>query len=338
MNATTHLLASLDLQTLVSYPETLAVLAGLCLTVWMGLGVQRMRGWAVANGRSQYRDAPEHLGTLAVSTRTLLSDLEDVAGREGPAYVRREIWQWVGQAEAVASQFDFSELGLSLEAIRTRLLADSDQPAAIRALIGMLRVFDQRLCAPRGDHYRGHAGVRAKASTPSAGIADVVARKKVYEQLIRLHGPGLRRVAGSYTRTASERDDLFQDISLALWRALANFRGEASLRTFAYRVAHNRAVTHSTRRRPTPAQADTCRMASADASPEQALDRAEKRRRLQEAIVQLPVGQRQVLTLALEGFRHAQIAEVVGISEKNVSVRLSRARQKLAQSLGGTAR
>lgn len=47
----------------------------------------------------------------------------------------------------------------------------------------------------------------------------------------------------------------------------------------------------------------------------------------------LPLGQRQVLTLALEGLPHAEIAAIAGITTENVAVRLGRAREALRRSL-----
>ena len=69
------------------------------------------------------------------------------------------------------------------------------------------------------------------------------------DQVIRAHGDVLERVAWGYVDNASDRDDLMQEILMALWRALPRFRGEASLRTFVLQVAHNRAITFATRRR-----------------------------------------------------------------------------------------
>jgi len=242
------------------------------------------------------------------------------------------------EAAPPATAAELTHRGLMVDHVRQRLLVDGDRPSGIRAVISMLRVFEQRLATPRGDHYRGHAGVRGP--TPRQGSVEVGsgAYTKTYEQLLRAHGPGMLRVAASYTRTPSERDDLYQDIALALWRAMPSFRGEASLRTFAYRVAHNRGVTYSTRRRPTPVQADETHLVSATPCPEQHLDRVTARKQLQDAVRTLPVGQRQVLTLALEGFRQTEIAEIVGITPTNVSVRLSRARKRLKKILGTTSR
>ena len=70
-----------------------------------------------------------------------------------------------------------------------------------------------------------------------------------YEDLLKEYGPGLSRLAASYEFLAHVREDLLQDIRLALWTALPGFRGECSLRTFVYRIAHNRGLTHVYRRR-----------------------------------------------------------------------------------------
>jgi RNA polymerase sigma factor (sigma-70 family) len=73
-----------------------------------------------------------------------------------------------------------------------------------------------------------------------------------FDRLLAENGPALARLAASYTRTAADRDDLLQEIAIALWRAWPKFRGECSTRTFLFRVAHNRAISHVYRRRRPP--------------------------------------------------------------------------------------
>jgi RNA polymerase sigma factor (sigma-70 family) len=68
--------------------------------------------------------------------------------------------------------------------------------------------------------------------------------EKLFEDLLREYDPGLRRLAASYESLAHAREDLLQDIRLALWTALPRFRGECSMRTFVYRIAHNRSLSH----------------------------------------------------------------------------------------------
>lgn len=69
------------------------------------------------------------------------------------------------------------------------------------------------------------------------------ALRTAYEDLLRRYLAALRRLAGSYTSTNEEREDLLQDIAMALWTALPRFRGDASERTWLYRVAHNTAIS-----------------------------------------------------------------------------------------------
>ena len=66
-------------------------------------------------------------------------------------------------------------------------------------------------------------------------------RDREFETLLGQHGPMLRRIAGSYEADPERRRELEQDILLAVWRALPRFRGEAPVRAFLARVAHNRA-------------------------------------------------------------------------------------------------
>ena len=58
------------------------------------------------------------------------------------------------------------------------------------------------------------------------------------------HDAAIRRLIASYERDPSRRQDLVQDIWLAVWQALPRFRDECSERTFVFRIAHNRAVSH----------------------------------------------------------------------------------------------
>jgi len=159
-------------------------------------------------------------------------------------------------------------------------------------------------------------------------------RDERLDALLGAHGAALGRLAASYTRTGAERDDLFQEIVLAIWKALPRFRGECSERTFIFRIAHNRGLAHLVKRR---AQADgwmeELDVASPAPDPEQALAKAQEGRRLLDAVQRLPIGYRQVVTLTLEGLGYAEIADVLGITESNVGARLTRARQMLRQRL-----
>ena len=161
------------------------------------------------------------------------------------------------------------------------------------------------------------------------------AREQLFKQLIEDCGGGIARLAGSYVRNQAEREDLVQEIWLAIWRALPGFRGDSSLRTFIYRIAHNRSVTQLARRRDSEGGEELETVADERPGPEAQLVQNREAERLIHAVSLLPLGMRQVLTLRFEGLSYSEISEVLGISESNVAVRLNRARERLNTKLSG---
>ena len=124
---------------------------------------------------------------------------------------------------------------------------------------------------------------------------------------MQAEGAALTRLAASYARGPDDREDLFQDIAVAIWRALPRFRGECSERTFLFRIAHNRGIAHIARRRlPTIEVGEDLELRDERPDPEQSLSIEQERQRLLDAILKLPVGYRQVVTLALEGMSYAR--------------------------------
>jgi RNA polymerase sigma-70 factor (ECF subfamily) len=155
-------------------------------------------------------------------------------------------------------------------------------------------------------------------------------------RLLREHDAALRRLAGSYERDPSRQQDLVQDIWLAVWQALPRFRDECSERTFVFRIAHNRAVSHIDhwQRRRTDPLADDAPVAAPGPDPEHSLSAQQRHEHLRAAVQSLPLALRQVVVLTLEGLSNADVAEIVGITENNVAVRLTRARTALSRLLG----
>lgn len=66
-----------------------------------------------------------------------------------------------------------------------------------------------------------------------------------FDDILREHGPALWRVIASYAPPGPERDDLAQDVLLAVWQALERFRGRSSIKTFVLRIAHNRGLSQA---------------------------------------------------------------------------------------------
>jgi RNA polymerase sigma-70 factor (ECF subfamily) len=161
------------------------------------------------------------------------------------------------------------------------------------------------------------------------------ARPGAYEELLGRYAVPLRRLAHAYARSAAERDDLFQDIALALWTALPGFRGEASERTWLYRIAHNTAIRFATKRlrRSRHEQPGDAPDPVSRANPERTAIDDQQRRLLWEAVRALPLADRQIVILHLEGLSAADIMGITGLSAANVATRLTRIRKKLTAHL-----
>jgi RNA polymerase sigma factor (sigma-70 family) len=169
---------------------------------------------------------------------------------------------------------------------------------------------------------------------------DVEKEDRGREEVLQRHAPALRRLAWSYTRDPEQREDLFQEIAVALWKALPNFRGDSSERTYVYRVAHNTALRFVMSRRQMAARErgpldGQVEPASTD-NPERDAIRNQRRQRLWNVVENLPVVDRQIALLHLEGLSTADVVDVTGFSEGMVAMRLSRLRRKLAEELKGS--
>jgi RNA polymerase sigma-70 factor (ECF subfamily) len=163
--------------------------------------------------------------------------------------------------------------------------------------------------------------------------------ESLFTDWVRQHGNAVLKVARAYTRSPEDCQDLVQEILLQVWRSLPKFRSEASTPTWCYRVALNTALTWCrTERRHSNGHAPLVDVESLSAagpdSGTQAADR-ELVDRLYAAIRVLPVTDAALVLLSLEGLSYQQMAEVVGISESNVGVKLHRAKQALAEQIRG---
>jgi RNA polymerase sigma-70 factor (ECF subfamily) len=151
-----------------------------------------------------------------------------------------------------------------------------------------------------------------------------------FEILVRRHNQRLYRAARAIMKSDDEAEDIVQQAWLEVYRHLAQFRGDAAFTTWATRIAVNAAINHA-RKRPVIAEVPEV---VADAKPDEDAERAELGRLLEECLERLPQGNREVMVLrdVLE-LDTAETAEMLGLSEEAVRVRLHRARAAVAAEL-----
>ncbi|WP_435021157.1 RNA polymerase sigma factor [Tundrisphaera sp. TA3] len=161
----------------------------------------------------------------------------------------------------------------------------------------------------------------------------------LFQRWLARHGAAVMKVARAYTATADEACDLAQEILLQVWRSLPRFEGRADASTWAYRVALNTAIgwhrkERRRRSRQRPIAEDESPPAPGPDGPQQA-DRREVVERLYAAIRRLSPADAALVLLYLDDLSYRQIAEVLGISENHVGVKLNRARKALAALMKG---
>ena len=161
------------------------------------------------------------------------------------------------------------------------------------------------------------------------------AQRPTFDQWLHEHAGILHRVASGFAAGA-DQDDLMQEMLLALWRAVPAFAGQSKPSTFIYRVAHNAALTW--RRGAVTYRRQLERFATeplpAPDPPRPGEDEALAA--IYAAIRRLPPVDRSLLVLHLDGLGYAAIAEIHGLSENHVGVRLTRLRQRLTLLLQET--
>lgn len=176
-----------------------------------------------------------------------------------------------------------------------------------------------------GDKDRGgeERGAGSGAAAPS------------FEQVVAHYAPLVSRIAASYEVDRGLREDLTQQIWLAIWQSLQNWRGEAPLKSFVARIAQNRAISYVSRQVRQPRAAELDDNLEADLpSPEEQVMEASERERLISATRRLPLPQREVIVLILEGFSYAEIAGMLDIAPNALALRLSRAKSALTKMMG----
>ena len=154
-----------------------------------------------------------------------------------------------------------------------------------------------------------------------------VSQDVLYQEAADIYGPSLQRLARAYEADPETRRDLLQDIHLQLWRSFAHFDQRCSLRTWAYRVAHNVATRHVIRQRrvrKTLVSIEEIEVVPSNDQSERAAGQNQALERLSMLIQQLKPVDRQIIISYLEGMDASSTAEITGLSASNVAMKVHR--------------
>lgn len=159
--------------------------------------------------------------------------------------------------------------------------------------------------------------------------------KSLFMAWLEEHGSSVMKVARAYTLTSDDCQDLAQEILLQAWRSLPKFEGKATPATWFYRVALHTAMNWHRNDRPRRSRQQPLLEVHALA-PEtfDSAKQAEQREtveQLYKAIHQLSKTDAALVLLYLDELSYREMADVLGISESNVGVKLNRAKKALSE-------
>lgn len=167
-------------------------------------------------------------------------------------------------------------------------------------------------------------------------VATSGGRAELVRELFLAHRVRVLALCLHVTGRRDEAEDALQETFLAVHRALPGFRGEAQLSTWVYRIAIRTASAIRARRpasQPLDAHAGG-EIADAAPGPDRAAEGRIEAERLSRALDRIGAEHRMILSLfAVEGLRHGEIAEVLGVPEGTVWSRLHAARKALGREL-----
>lgn len=152
-------------------------------------------------------------------------------------------------------------------------------------------------------------------------------QEKDFSRIIREQKATIYTVCYMFSKDKEEIDDLFQEVLVKLWQGYDSFQGKSDLRTWIYRVSLNTCISidRKKKRRKTQPLLEGVDLFDKNDADNSQTDM------LHERIGKLQAFDRAIVLLWLENLSYEEIAQIVGISVKNVSVKLYRIKEQLKQ-------
>lgn len=163
-------------------------------------------------------------------------------------------------------------------------------------------------------------------------------KEKLFRQIIAENQERIYRICAFHSKDQDDCNDLFQQVLINTWQSMRNFRGESKVSTWMYRIALNTCIDHF---RAEKRRGKTLREFQQEYSQRALMndtwEKVKMERQLEELKVQinqLSVIDKLIISLFLEEVGSKEIAEVIGISEGNVRVKIHRIKENLKLKLG----
>ncbi|WP_319272511.1 sigma-70 family RNA polymerase sigma factor [uncultured Draconibacterium sp.] len=153
--------------------------------------------------------------------------------------------------------------------------------------------------------------------------------EKEFLHIIQKNQGIIHKVCNIYCDTEDDRSDLFQEIVVQLWKSYPNFRRESKVSTWMYRVALNTAITSFKKSKRRPDQSSLTYENFQIEDEKYDTETEENIKVLHKAIQQLTGIEKSIVLLYLENKKYEEIAEITGITQNYVRVKMNRIKKKL---------
>lgn len=150
-----------------------------------------------------------------------------------------------------------------------------------------------------------------------------------FTRTVREHRSTIYTVCYMFSNDQDEVADLFQEVLINLWKSFSSFEGRADVRSWIYRVSLNVCISidrKKKRHKTIPLTMDINPFEETETN-----NNSRQMDMLRQRIAKLPQFDRAIILLWLENMSYEEIGMIVGISAKNVSVRLFRIKEQLKQ-------
>jgi RNA polymerase sigma-70 factor (ECF subfamily) len=152
-----------------------------------------------------------------------------------------------------------------------------------------------------------------------------------FVKLIREHNGLIQKVCNLYAATQQDRQDLYQEIIIQLWKAYPKFRGDSKFTTWMYRVALNTAISDYRKQQRTVATTELDFINKEIADHYNTNDTEEKLKLLYAAINHLSEIEKAIVMLYLEDKPYEEMEDILGVNQNNLRVKMNRIKEKLRQ-------
>ena len=156
-------------------------------------------------------------------------------------------------------------------------------------------------------------------------------KEQLFIELINQNKGIIYKVSKLYMDTPEDREDLMQEIKLRLWKSFESFEGKSAFSTWMYRVAINTAITFfkNEKRQPELVYVENKLESVLDTGKNEKAE--EQLKFFYKAVSTLGPVEKALVFYFMEGLPHRDIARLLGISENNARVKLSRTKEKLQE-------